>query len=294
MKLPKQKPVWLRKKIQDTPERRRLDKLFDDLNLHTVCREAGCPNRVECFSQGTATFLILGNICTRACVFCGILKGVPGAADPAEPQNIAHAVKTLGLRHAVITAVTRDDLADGGASHFSAVIKAIKAQAPGTSIEVLVPDFGGNRQALGILMEARPDIVNHNIETVPRLYPAVRPQADFTRSLNLLIAAKMIVSTTITKSGLMVGMGETENEVIGALHRLREARCDIVTIGQYLAPSRQHMAVQEYITPDQFEVYKAAGFKLGFSEVCAGPFVRSSYHAALALEKIRGRRRSKA
>lgn len=279
------KPEWLRIKVQGGPERDAVEALMDKLSLHTVCEEAGCPNRMECFSQSTATFMILGKTCTRNCTFCNVQKGVPGSVDPEEPDSVARAVGELKLRHVVITSVTRDDLPDGGAGHFAAVIGKIREKHDKVTIEVLIPDFQGDHDSLRRVIQARPDVINHNIETVPRLYPAVRPMAVYERSLELLKRVKAIDTGIRTKSGIMLGLGETQEEVIRVLEELRDVDCDFLTVGQYLAPSRQHHPVVEYIHPDIFEQYRQTALHLGFRHVASGPLVRSSYHAYQALEE---------
>ncbi len=247
-------------------------------NLHTVCESARCPNIGECFSKPTATFMILGDVCTRTCGFCSIDKvAKPLLVDPEEPQNIAVTALELGLKHVVITSVTRDDLPEGGAAQFALTIKAIKDNISGILVEVLTPDFRGDFKALSTVLEARPDIFNHNLETVPSLYPLVRPQADYSTSLDVLRKAK--ASGVMTKSGIMVGLGETAGEVKAVLRDLFEAGCDAVTIGQYLRPTRANLEVVEYVTPEVFKEYEEYGLKTGLKYVYSGPFVRSSYNA---------------
>ena len=278
------KPEWLKLKIQANQEKKEVETLLNKLSLHTVCEEARCPNLMECYSKKTATFLILGKYCTRHCLFCNVEKGTPLPLEEDEPWRVAKAVAELRLKHAVITSVTRDDLPDGGASQFGAVIRAIRRLNEGTTVEVLIPDFQGSYDALRIVVEAEPEIINHNIETVPRLYPEVRPGADYHRSLSLLGQVKTIKHKMLTKSGVMVGLGEKENELIRVFEDLRKVGCEILTIGQYLAPSSKHYPVVEYISPETFAHYKAIGEELGFSHVTAGPFVRSSYLAAQVLQ----------
>ena len=263
-------------------------QLLRSLNLHTVCEEADCPNCGECFKKRTATFMILGRNCTRNCTFCTVTKGIPEPVDPAEPQHIAKAVQKLGLRHVVITSVTRDDLPDGGAFHFARVIQEIQEELKENKpvIEVLIPDFRGDTEALQTVIDANPDIINHNIETVPRLYSEVRPQAVYIRSLELLQKVKKAAPNITTKSGIMLGLGETREEVFGLFHDLRNSQCDILTIGQYLAPSRQHHPVIEYIHPDVFEEFRKAAEETGFLYVASGPLVRSSYMADQAYCQI--------
>jgi lipoic acid synthetase len=251
-----------------------------------VCQSARCPNLGECFGRKEATFLILGDVCTRDCRFCAIEHGRPKAVDPGEPARVAEAACLLGLRHVVVTSVTRDDLDDGGAAHFAATIAAVRERLPGATVEVLVPDFRGKWESLTTVMDARPAVLNHNVETVPHLYAEVRPQASYERSLELLSRAKVMGDNTMTKSGFMVGLGETRVEVLGLLRDLRAADVEAVTIGQYLAPTKQHVPVREYVCPETFEDYAAAAKEAGFRGVLSGPLVRSSYHAG---ELVRAR-----
>jgi lipoic acid synthetase len=244
-----------------------------------VCEEARCPNIGECFSRPTATFMIAGTRCTRRCGFCAVDTARPAALDPAEPARIAEATRRMGLSHVVVTAVARDDLPDGGAGHFSATIRAVRAAAPAARVEVLTPDFKADETALRTVLDAAPDVFNHNLETVERLSPAVRPQASYRRSLAVLALAKRLRPGLATKSGVMVGLGETPAEVRTALEDLRAAECDLVTLGQYLQPTRRHLPVVEYVSPARFAEYARIGRELGFRHVAAGPFVRSSYHA---------------
>lgn len=280
------KPEWLKIKTIGGKNRTQVEKLLASLSLHTVCKEAACPNIMECFSRKTATFMILGNHCTRNCTFCNVEKGTAMDIDREEPEKIAEAAGKLGLKHVVITSVTRDDLPDGGAGHFASVIEKVRSSCEGITIEVLIPDFKGDEAALGNVVSAAPDIINHNIETVHRLYPEVRPQADYSRSLRLLRNVKEKDSRIYTKSGIMVGLGEKPEEVTGVFRDLREYGCDILTIGQYIAPSLKHYPVVEFITPEMFEKYKASAYRLGFSHVTSGPLVRSSYHADNALDSL--------
>lgn len=278
---PSSKPEWLRVKA---PQRERVGAVKDllrDLNLNTVCEEASCPNIGECFHAGTATFLIMGPACTRACPYCDIdFDKTPRGLDPSEPDRLAEAVYRLNLNHVVITSVNRDDLEDGGASQFARCLKEIQSRTPQTTIEVLVPDFCGNNSALQTVICARPHVLNHNIETVPRLYRSVRPQGNYHRSLDLLKATKALEPKIYTKSGLMVGLGETEAEVIAVMTDLREIKCDILTIGQYLQPSPKHLPVAQFISPSQFDRWRQIGQEMGFLQVVASPLTRSSYHAA--------------
>lgn len=277
------KPDWLKIKVKSAQSSDEVRNLLRDLSLNTVCEQAGCPNMGECFCGKTATFMILGNNCTRNCTFCQVSKNSPEAVLGDEPQRVAEAVSKLDLKHVVITSVTRDDLDDGGAGHFSNVIAHIKARCPGVTTEVLIPDFQGSFTALKKVIDAAPNVINHNIETVPRLYPKVRPMALFDRSLALLAQVKQSAPHIKTKSGIMVGLGETFDEVSASMRDLRKVSCDFLTIGQYLAPSKQHHPVIEYIHPDIFAEYKTLALNMGFHHVASGPFVRSSYHAGEAL-----------
>lgn len=277
------KPDWLIIRKPNASEPGKLEEVVERLSLHTVCEQAGCPNKGECFGGRTAAFLILGNTCTRDCTFCMIAKGTPQRCDPLEPEHVADAVRELNLEHAVITSVTRDDLPDGGSGHFARTIESIRRQCPDVTIEVLIPDFQGDASALGTVIQAKPTIINHNIETVERLYPQVRPMASYARSLELLARVKTIDPAIKTKSGLMAGLGEKRTEVIEAMRDLRSSGCDFLTIGQYLAPSKAYHPVMEYVHPDVFQEYKAISLELGFTHTEAGPFVRSSYHAKNAL-----------
>jgi lipoic acid synthetase len=261
--------------------------LFDGLSLHTVCESAHCPNQGECFSKGTATLLILGDVCTRNCRFCAVTKGTPSALNPDEPQNVAQAVDRLGLRYIVITSVTRDDLPDGGAEHFARTVDAVKRSSPQTYIELLVPDFEGSTDALKMVVDSAPHVISHNLETVPRLYPEVRLKADYQRSLSLLGMVKSLNEGIVTKSGLMLGLGERYDEVVVAMENLREVDCNILTLGQYLCPSAQHREVSEFITPQRFEGYKALAVQMGFKAVASAPFVRSSFNALGLFEQVR-------
>ncbi|VBB06444.1 radical sam [Lucifera butyrica] len=273
------KPDWLKKDLKRAAVSGPVNAVLAGYSLNTVCNEAGCPNKGECFSRGTATFLIMGKNCTRNCRFCKITKAAPEELNPREPLNIAKAIQEMNLKHTVITSVTRDDLPDGGAGHFANTIFEIRKLCPDVTIEVLIPDFKGDYEALKKVVDANPDIINHNVETVPGLYNAVRPTAVFERSLELLRRVKEINGNLFTKSGFMVGLGEKEEEVIALLYALRGVGCDIVTIGQYLQPSREHYEVVAYIHPDQFQKYEEFAQKIGFQYVASGPLVRSSYHA---------------
>ncbi len=275
------KPAWLRSRLPDQAMLLKTRGLLRRRGLNSVCDEALCPNLCECFSQGTATFLILGRTCTRACTFCAIpSEEHPPAPDPQEPERIAEVAAELGLNHVVITSVTRDDLADGGAGHFAAAVGALKRHNPAITVEVLIPDFQGEREALETILLSRPDVVNHNLETVDRLYPAVRPQADYRRSLRLLATVKAIDPGRLTKSGLMLGLGEKREEVLAAMADLRGASCQMLTLGQYLQPSKRHHPVVRYVTPEEFADLGREGERMGFRAVFAAPLVRSSFHAA--------------
>ena len=274
------KPDWIRVKLPRDPVFWSTKALISDLKLHTVCEEAQCPNRWECWSQGTATFMIAGDRCTRACGFCAVKTAKPFALEADEPQRVAQAVKRMKLNHIVITAVARDDVADGGADHFAKTIEAVRAEQPGITIEILVPDFNDKDDALLTVMKARPHIFNHNLETVRRLTPTVRSRATYDRSLSVLGQVKAKCNGTIhTKSGLMLGLGETEEELFAALADLRRVGCDLLTLGQYLQPTLKHLPVVEYVTPEKFAEYGARARKLGFRHVASAPMVRSSYHA---------------
>ena len=272
------RPEWLKVRVPGGENFTRLKGLIDRHKLHTVCEEARCPNMAECWNSGTATFIILGDICTRSCGFCAVKTGKPQGLDLEEPYRVADAIRVMGIRHAVITSVNRDELPDGGAAIFAETIRQARRVNPGVSLEVLIPDFRGVEWALDIVIDARPDILNHNTETVPRLYPTVRPQAKYDRSLQLLARAKTGGMTT--KSGLMLGLGESFDEVVSVLQDLHGTRCDIVTLGQYLQPSKDHLAVQRFVHPDEFAALKKVGLEMGFMHVESGPLVRSSYHAA--------------
>lgn len=279
----RERPLWLKQRVT-AAGLTAVSSLMRDLDLHTVCQSADCPNLGECFGARTATFLILGGVCTRNCRFCSVAKGMPQQLDMNEPERVAQAVKTLGLKHAVVTSVTRDDLPDGGAGQFVACIEKIRQMSPGTTVEVLAPDFGGDEVALTAVLEAGPEVFNHNIETVPRLYSVVRPEATYQRSLGVLRKAAQYESI-ITKSGIMLGLGETEAEVIQVLQDWAENGVQAITIGQYLQPSLEHLEIVEYIHPDQFKKYEQIGYAMGYRQVVSGPLVRSSYHASMLLDK---------
>jgi len=273
------RPDWLKVRAPGGPQYRDLKRLVEELRLHTVCESARCPNIGDCWERRSATFMILGDICTRACGFCAIKTGRPLALDREEPERVAEAVAYLGLRFCVITSVNRDELADGGAEIFAATIRAIRRRSPGTGIEVLIPDFEGNWKALAVVLEARPDILNHNMETIERLYRIVRPQAKYARSLELLRRSREMAPSIVTKSGMMLGVGEDLDETRAAMRDLREADCDVLTLGQYLRPSPKHIPVIRYVTPAEFAQLRDEGLGMGFKHVESGPLVRSSYHA---------------
>jgi len=273
-------PEWIREKRINLAELHEIKSLLRDKSLHSVCESLACPNRSECFSRGTATFMILGDVCTRSCGFCNVTTGRPYAPPSiGEPSGVAEAAKRMGLRHVVVTSVTRDDLPDGGARQFAATIRALRAELPDAAIEVLTPDFRGNRDAIRVVAEAKPDYYNHNVETVARLYDFVRPGSRFERSLAVLREVKKIDTTILTKSGFMLGLGERREEVIEVMERLLESGCEILTIGQYLQPKREKLDVVEYVHPSVFDEYRVIGEQLGFRAVFSGPFVRSSYMA---------------
>lgn len=274
---PSRRPEWLQKRISPAVHGD-MERLLEGLRLHTVCREAHCPNISECYGSGVATFLILGNICTRMCSFCNVTKRDPLRPDGDEPGRVAEAVRTLGLRHVVVTSPTRDDLPDGGASLYAETVRAIRDASPQTAIELLIPDFGGERASLERVVSAKPDIIGHNLETVPRLYH-IRAGADYRRSLEVLRLVMELDPAAVSKSGIMLGMGEAEDEVLRTLADLREAGCAYLSIGQYLAPSRLHHPVREYLPPEVFDSYREKALDMGFRHVESGPYVRSSYLA---------------
>lgn len=280
------KPEWIRVKGVDAAILNRMKGLLDRYHLHTVCESAVCPNVGTCFSAGTATFMILGNTCTRNCSFCGVFTGKPQLPDPEEPLHVAEAAQDLSLNHVVITSVTRDDLADGGAAQFAETIRQINRLLPTASTDVLIPDFQGSRDNLAIVMDAKPDILAHNLETVPRLYATCRQSADYRRSLRILRHAKELCPERFTKSGIMLGLGETRDEILEVMRDLREVGCDFLTIGQYLRPSVEQIEVREFIRPEIFEEYRQMGGEMGFRYVASSPFVRSSFHAEEALKFV--------
>ena len=287
------KPAWIRVKAPVSAEYHATRKVVRDNNLHTVCEEAACPNIGECWAKKHATMMIMGDTCTRACGFCNVKTGKPGRLDPFEPENVAHAVATLGLEHVVVTSVDRDDLEDGGAGHFARVIQCIREAAPGTTVEVLTPDFLRKDGAGEVVVDAKPDVFNHNLETVPRLYPSVRPGARYFNSLQLLAKVKERDPSMFTKSGIMVGLGETREEVMQVMDDLRAADVDFLTIGQYLQPTPKHCAIDRFVTPDEFESYKQVAFGKGFLMVSASPLTRSSYHAGDDFARLRAARAEK-
>ena len=273
------KPPWLKKRLASGETYQKVNTLLKESRLHTVCEEAHCPNLGDCFSEGTATFMILGDRCTRNCTFCAIRHDHPRPLDDGEPEEVSKAVKALGLKYAVITSVTRDDLPDGGAGQFAKTIQAIRAESPGTSIEVLIPDFKGSEDALATVIGSGPDVINHNLETVPRLYAEVRPQAVYKRSLQLIERIVKMDGQILTKSGLMLGLGESREEIIGVLEDLLKAGCRVLTLGQYLSPSPGHHPVVRFLQPEEFSHLESTAQKMGFAAVASGPFVRSSFHA---------------
>lgn len=281
------KPEWLKMKAPDEAVLNKMENMLKELSLHTVCESANCPNIGKCFRHRTATFMVMGSTCTRNCRFCAVNKGRPEKLDPEEPQNVALASKKLGLKHTVITSVTRDDLEDGGASHFVEIIKAMRRENPESTVELLIPDLKGNWSALKKIIDAKPDILNHNIETVEPLYKKVRPMAIYNRSIELLKQVKIFDKDVYTKCGIMLGLGETEQQVLKVMDDLLEVGCDILTIGQYLRPSKNHLPVFEYITPQKFEKYKKIAIEKGFKFVASGPYVRSSYKAFEGMEILK-------
>ena len=276
------KPDWLRVKLPTGESYRHVRGLVDHYKLHTICESGNCPNMGECWGAGTATFMILGNICTRSCGFCAVATGMPTELDWDEPMRVAEAIKLMGVKHAVITSVNRDELKDGGAGIWAATVKAIRAVNSHTTLETLIPDFKGNMESVNAIIEVAPEVVSHNMETVPRLYRQVRPQAKYERSLAVIRRLKE--GGIRTKSGIMVGLGETSEEVFNVMDDLLESGCDVLTIGQYLQPTKNHLEVIEWITPETFSTYKSAGLEKGFKYVESGPLVRSSYHAERHLQ----------
>ena len=287
------KPDWLRVKAPGSPEYLKTRKLMRDLKLNTVCEEAACPNIGECWTQKHATVMILGDICTRACAFCNVTTGMPRPVDPLEPEHVATAVGELGLEHVVITSVDRDDLPDGGAAHFIKVINAIRHHAPDTTIEILTPDFLRKEGSIEAVAEAGPDVFNHNLETVPRLYPRIRPGARYFQSLRLLDTVKQVNPSIFTKSGVMVGLGEEKQEIHQVMDDMRTASVDFLTIGQYLRPTKRHAEVDRFVTPEEFESYATMARAKGFLMVSSSPLTRSSYHAAQDFEQLKAAREEK-
>lgn len=273
------KPEWIKVKIQGGGKSNKVSSLISDLSLNTVCNDANCPNMMECFERGTATFMILGRNCTRNCTFCNVTREKPDDVMLDEPENVAKAVSQLGLKHTVITSVTRDDLEDQGAHQFANVVKEIRSSTPNVSIELLIPDMQGDKELIDIIIDSEPNILNHNVETVPELYDTVRPMAKFDRSIGVLEYVKQQKPNMRTKSGVMLGLGETKEQVIEVLKRLREVDCDMLTLGQYLQPSMAHIDVVEYVTPEQFDEYRDIALDMGFKKVASAPLVRSSYYA---------------
>ncbi len=282
------KPKWLKVKLSTTPHLGRVERAISAGGLHTVCQEALCPNRLECYNRATATFLLMGDVCSRRCTFCNVAKGKPAPLNPSEPENVARAAAELSLDFVVLTSVTRDDLPDGGAAHIAATISAVKAANPKTGVEVLAPDFKGQESALATVLEAGPEVFNHNVETVPRLYPALRPEAEFGRSVRLLARAKELKPGLVTKTGLMLGLGESDDELRRALAELVAAGVDLLTLGQYLAPSKSHHPVAEYVSPERFEAWRNEALEMGFADCAAGPLVRSSYRAKELYQRAGG------
>ncbi|MBW2063486.1 MAG: lipoyl synthase [Deltaproteobacteria bacterium] len=285
-----QKPPWLRRRLPPAGESATVMAAIKHGGLHTVCEEAHCPNQMECYSRGTATFLLLGPSCTRRCTFCAVDKSPIHPPDPREPENIALAIEKLHLRYCVLTMVSRDDLPDGGASHIATTVEILRKHSPSVGVELLISDLGGSPESLALVLSSGPNVLNHNVETVPRLYPRIRPQADYRRSLELLRSAAAYRPQVITKSGMMLGLGETREEVLGVMNDLREAGCRLLTLGQYLAPSERHHPVIRYVPPEEFDEYAKEALNRGFCAVASAPLVRSSYRAEglyfQALEKM--------
>jgi lipoic acid synthetase len=286
--MPRRLPPWFKQKLADPKIMSNMHGLLGGLRLHTICQNAICPNIGQCFSSGTATFLILGDVCTRRCTFCAVQKSSPAPIDEEEPQHLLAAAEKLNLSYIVITSVTRDDLPDGGASHFAGVVRLLHERKPDAVVEVLIPDLSGSTEALRAVVASYPEVINHNIETVPRLYPEVRPGADYSRSLELLYTVKKLNRDIVTKSGLMLGLGESQDEVMEVMRDLREAECDLLTIGQYLSPSPRHHPVVNFVTPEEFQRYEDIGREMGFARVASAPLVRSSYKAAELYAQARG------
>ena len=281
------KPDWLKQRLPSGPNFEKIRGMIQKDRLHTVCQEAGCPNIWECFSHHTATFLIMGSRCTRNCRFCAVAEGPLEPPDPEEPARVASAARKMGLKYVVVTSVTRDDLPDGGAGCFAETIEKIRQEIPDVCVEILIPDFQGSKKALETVLKARPDVLNHNIETVPRLYPEVRPQADYRQSLDLIKYAHAYNPELLTKSGLMLGLGEQQAEISLTLKDMYKAGCRLLTLGQYLQPSKDHLPVIRYIPPEEFEEWRKTALQMGFVEVASGPFVRSSYHARELFQEVK-------
>ena len=281
------KPDWLRQRLPTGPNFEKIKGMIHKDRLHTVCQEAGCPNMWECFSRHTATFLIMGSRCTRNCRFCAVNEGPLEPPDPEEPARVARVARQMGLKYVVVTSVTRDDLPDGGAGIFAETIEKIRQEIPDVCVEVLIPDFQGSKGALETVLNAYPDVLNHNIETVPRLYPEVRPQADYRQSLELIQRAHEYDTSLLTKSGLMLGLGEEWAEINLTLEDMLKAGCRMLTLGQYLQPTKDHLPVKRYIPPEEFEEWRKTALQIGFAEVASGPFVRSSYHARELFQEIK-------
>jgi lipoic acid synthetase len=273
-------PEWVRRSVLNTEENRHVRIILKEQRLNTICESGRCPNKGECWAAGTATFMLMGDVCTRTCSFCAVNKGLPAALDPEEPQRVVNASISMGLKHVVLTSVNRDELPDQGATHFAKTITALKEAIPGIAVEILTPDFQGREDCLAIVLSAQPAVFNHNLETVPRLYRRVRPGSKYKRSLDVLAAAKLLAPSIPTKSGIMLGLGESKEEVEEVLHDLRAHQCDILTLGQYLRPSLKQLPVERYVTPEEFEYFADFAEKIGFNKVHSGPLVRSSYHAA--------------
>lgn len=285
-KSPERLPEWVRRTVLNTEENRQVRQILKEQGLNTICESGRCPNKGECWAKKTATFMLMGSICTRTCKFCAVNKGKPEPLDETEPARIVEAARQMGLRHVVLTSVNRDELPDQGANHFYKTITALYENIPGVVVEVLTPDFQGKREAIEIVLSAHPAVYNHNVETVPRLYKRVRPGSIYERSLRVLEMSKEIDASILTKSGLMLGLGEQKDEVIAVMRDLRAVGCDIFTLGQYLRPTRNNLAVDRYVTPEEFEEYAVIGTEMGFRQVHSGPLVRSSYHAGEKAEEL--------
>ncbi|HEY9793886.1 MAG TPA: lipoyl synthase [Candidatus Obscuribacterales bacterium] len=279
-------PPWVRRTVLNTEENRQTRKILKSQGLNTICESGRCPNKGECWAKGTATFMLMGSVCTRTCRFCAVNKGKPEALDPTEPTRIVEAAKQMGLRHVVLTSVNRDELPDQGANHFATTITLLYQSVPAIAVEVLTPDFQGRRDCIEIVLSAKPTVYNHNVETVPRLYKRVRPGSKYRRSLDVLQMSKQVDAGIHTKSGLMLGLGETKEEVLEVMRDLRSVNCDFLTLGQYLRPTRDNLPVHRYVTPEEFDEFGKLGWEMGFKMVHSGPLVRSSYHAGELAEKL--------